>query len=474
MTVFYALAALIAVVWGTVFLTRGSLLGGGLVVLVVAAVFGYEFLHFEGGPMPLTLDRMLLPALVAAYAIQRWLGRVRPEPLGRAEWLLIAFLGLMFVSGCLAGWQIGASGIIGNAQPLVRLLFGYMVPFTLYWIARGARADEKQVAMVQAGVALLGVYLGVMGLLEISRQWWAVFPRHIADPTCGIHFGRARGPMVHAVRYGLWLSVCLLAAWTWRPRLPRVGQLALLAALPVMLAAVFFSYTRSVWLGFAGGAVIVLGLSLRGRWRPLVLGSVLGLGLIVALVGSDSLIGFRREQSAQETRHSASLRTSFAYVSWQMFLDRPLLGFGFGQFPKAKMPYLYDRNTELDLEFIRPLVHHNHFLCVLTETGLVGFGLFLAVLACWAARGWTLARCDDVPQYARTQGILLLGALAVWTAQLALHDLSFSVVDNSLIFFLAGLTMGMRAEPAVATAPVPRAEAAQPASPALGRLYYSG
>jgi O-antigen ligase len=250
-----------------------------------------------------------------------------------------------------------------------------------------------------------------------------------------------------------------------------VGQLVIITLLPLMLAAVLFSYTRSVWLGFGLGMMIVMGLSLRGQWRPLLFGSVVGLGTIVALLGSENLVGFKREQSAQETAHSAGLRASFAYVSWQMFLDRPVFGFGFGQFPEAKMPYLYDRNTELDLEFIRPLVHHNHFLCVLTETGLVGFTLFLSIIACWAARAWKLARRDGAPPHVRAQGILLLGSLAVWAAQLAFHDLSFSVIDSSLIFFLAGLTMGMRTEPASAQAPATRPLAT---GPAFGRLHPSG
>jgi len=444
MTAIYTVAALIALVWGMVYLLRGSLLAGCLAVLGVAAVFGYEFLRFELGPVPLTFDRILLPVLVAAYVVQRWLGRVRPAPLARADVILLAFLGLLAVSGCVAGWGINKTGLAGDAEPLVRLVLGYLIPFSLYWIARGARADESQLTMVHAALACLGVYLGVTGLLEISHQWWAVFPRYIADPEAGIHFGRARGPMVQAVRYGLWLGVCLLAAWAWRPRLRRPGQLVLIALTPVMLAALYFSYTRSVWLGAAAGIAIVLGFTLRGAWRPLVLGGVATAGLLVAMLGANDLIGFEREQSAEATRHSAGLRGSFAYVSWQMFLDRPLLGFGFGQFPEAKLPYLADRNTELDLESTRNLVHHNHFLSVLTETGLVGFALFLAVLACWAHTAWKIARRPDAPPAAKAQAVLLLGAMAIWAAQMAFHEMSYSVVDNSLVFFLAGVTMGLR------------------------------
>jgi len=469
MTVLYTVAALIALVWGMVYLLRGSLLAGCLAVLIVAAVFGHEFMHFDLGPVPLTLDRILLPVLVAAYLVQRRLGRVRPGPLGWTDVLLLAFLVLLAVSGSVAGWGIDKTGLGGDAEPLLRLLLGYLIPFSLYWIARGARADQRQLTTVHAVLACLGIYLAITGLLEISGQWWAVFPRHIADPEAGIHFGRARGPMVQAVRYGLWLGVCLLAAWAWCPRLRRPGQLVLIALTPLMLAALYFSYTRSVWLGTAAAVTLLLGLKLRGAWRPLVLGGVAAAGLLVAVLAANDLVGFEREQSARATRHSVSLRGSFAYISWRMFLDRPLFGFGFGQFPEAKLPYLADRSTELDLESTRNLVHHNHFLSVLTETGLAGFALFLAVLACWTHTAWKIAGRPDAPPAAKAQALLLLGAITIWAAQMAFHEMSYSVVDNSLVFFLAGVTMGLRAGAGHASAEAaPRAAAPAPA-PAICR-----
>ena len=74
MSAIYFIAALVAIVWGAIFLLRGSLVGGCLAYLLVAACFGYEFLHFTVGPVPLTLDRVALAILLAAYLVQRWLG----------------------------------------------------------------------------------------------------------------------------------------------------------------------------------------------------------------------------------------------------------------------------------------------------------------------------------------------------------------------------------------------------------------
>ena len=156
----------------------------------------------------------------------------------------------------------------------------------------------------------------------------------------------------------------------------------------------------------------------------------------------DSLANLQREGSATEARTSADMRASFAYVSWQMFLDRPILGFGFGQFYREKLPYLSDHSTPLQLELIRDFIHHNTYLSLLTETGLVGLGLYLAILIAWARRGWRLTRSDN-PAWVRAHGVLLLGALATYAVQMLFHEVSYTTLDNSLLFLLAGIAVGL-------------------------------
>jgi len=319
-----------------------------------------------------------------------------------------------------------------------------LIPFAVYWIARRAPLDRSKLSLVYGTLACLGVYLATTGLLEISGQWWAVFPKHIADPNLGTHFGRARGPMVQSVSFGLYLAVSLLAAWTWRGRFGRLGQLLIALLVPLLLAGIYFSYTRSVWLGTGLGTMLILGLTLRGSWRPLVTGSMLAAALLLAVTRMDNLIAFRRDSDGAAARTSATLRLCFTYVSWKMFLDRPLLGVGFGHFPEAKLPYLADRSTSLNLKPIRPYVHHNTFLSLLTETGLIGLGLYLAVLAGWGRAAWVLARNSDAPDWARAQGALLLGVLGVYSCQALFHELSYTPIDNSLLFLLAGVTVGLR------------------------------
>jgi O-antigen ligase len=435
------IAAVAAALWSTLYVLRGSLVAGCLLCVLVAACCGFEFLHFSLGPIPLTLDRLVLVLVVVAYVVQRRLGRAEPKPMGREDWLVAAFSVVLAASALWA--HVSDEIAPGESAILLRLVCSYLIPALLYWIARQARLTDRTLMWVGGTLAVFSVYLALTGVMEVNRQWWAVFPNHSADPAIGLHFGRARGPMVHAVSYGLYLGVALLAAALWARRFGRRGALLLAAIVPLGLTGIYFSYTRSVWIGTGLGIAVLLAMTLRGAWRPLVLGGLVVSTLLAVVTNFEKIKGFQREQSAAETSQSVDLRGSMAYVSWKMFLDHPLLGVGFDRFPTARLPYLSDRSSDLDLEATRPYVHHNTLLSLLTETGMVGLGLYLAMLGAWAAAAWRLARNAALPDGTRSFGVLMLAALAVYVPQALFHELSYVPVNNTLLYFLAGITVGL-------------------------------
>lgn len=424
-------ATLVALVWGGMFVLRGSLVVGCLGVLLSVCCFGYEFLHFEPS---LTIDRIMLVAVVATYFVQRGLRLTDPKPLTAVDGVTITFVVYLLVSMLLSDWREVPKG---SVAPMWRWFGGYLTPVLLYWAAKQAPWTERTAKIVQGSLAVFGIYLGFTAVCEITRQWAFVFPKYIANPEIGLHFGRARGPMVHGVSFGDYQGICLLALWLCLLWAKPTWKIPLLLTAPLLLAGVFFSYTRSVWMGTGLGLVIVLFMTLRGRTRNLVLGGIAFSAILVGLTQMEKIVGFQREQSASDTRESADMRVSFAYVSWQMFLDRPVFGFGFGRFPLDKLPYLSDRSTSLRLEALRPYVHHNTYLSLLTDTGLVGLGLFLAMFFLMGREAWRTYRSDE-PDWCKRQAALFLGAIGVYACQLMFHELSYSPIDNSLVFFLAG------------------------------------
>ena len=173
---------------------------------------------------------------------------------------------------------------------------------------------------------------------------------------------------------------------------------------------------------------------------------------------------FKRDRNltARQTADSVHLRPILAVVAWKMFLDRPLLGCGYAQYPKESNNYVSDRSTELPLEKGRGYEPHNVVFSLLTEAGLVGLGLFAMLVGLWGRDAWRLWRLRSAPLWARQQGLLLLAALGIYFVNGMFHDTSIVPVAHMTLFFLAGITAGLRpllhsaADPQHATVQTPR------------------
>jgi O-antigen ligase len=429
-------------VWGLIYARRGSLALGGAALIVVAYVFGYTFWNLHVGPLPLTLDRLVLMGLVGAFVLQwRW-GRLDSKPLSGSDWLLAALLVILTGSLLTAGTPDVKP--IDSFSPMWRLVMSFFVPGVLYWISREAPLSERAWIGSMAILSALGIYLAVTGVAELKGQWSIVFPRYIADPTLGIHFGRARGPELNSASLGVYLTVCLWCAWLLRPEVRRSWQLVLLAAVPLMILGIYATLTRSTWIGLVASGAVVGFLQLNKKWRlPLFTLAALG-GMFVLAAAWDSVVNVERETTASESGHSVDQRKSFTYVSWHMFKDHPVFGVGFGRFYDCKLPYLSDRTQSFELESLRYLHHHNTLLSLLTETGLLGLMAFLGLLTAWARSAWSLVHDVGLPVWQRSQGLLMLAVIVTYLSSAVFHDLTLLPSQQWILFLVAGLTMNVR------------------------------
>jgi O-antigen ligase len=289
----------------------------------------------------------------------------------------------------------------------------------------------------------LGVYLAFTAICEVTECWSLVFPRYIADPNFGIHFGRGRGPDLNSVSLGVFLTACAMCAWLLLPQVRRRWQqLAILAAMPLMALGVLLTFTRSAWIGFAAAAMVVAEFQMPRRWRMPAVGCGVLAGMLIACLSWNQLVGIQRDGTAADAEHSVDQRASFAYVSWQMVCDHPIMGVGFGRFYDAKLPYLSDRRQNIELESIRGLHHHNTLLSVLTETGMVGLAAFIAVIVAWARCAWKLATSAE-STWVRTHGVLMIAIVANYLCSAAFHDLTLLPSQELLLFVMAGLTVNL-------------------------------
>ena len=439
------------VLWGAIYARRGSLALGAAAVVAVGYVLGFNFWNAHVGPLPLTLDRIVLVGLVAAFIAQwRW-GRLEPKPFSGSDWLLAVLLVILGTSALLAGQpEVRA---IDGFSPTWRLVMSFVVPAVLYWIVR-----QRPLRVVN-GLPRWRSYprwasiWHLTGLAEITGTMVSRLPslhfgpraRHPLRPSSGARTQRGQpGRLSHRRAFGArgscdrtcdgvgnWCCLPPCHSWRWRLERRSRGRLG-----------------SGWWPAPRSSATF----NSRGNWRlPLFTIAALG-GVLVAAVAWNDVIGLQREGTANESEHSVNQRESFAYVSWQMFKDNPIFGVGFSRFYDRKLPYLSDRSQDFELESLRNLHHHNTLLSLLTETGMVGLAAFLALLAAWARSGWSLVRDVELPAWVRSQGLLMLAVLVTYLSSALFHDLTLLPSQEWMLFLAAGFTMNLRLDKAPATA----------------------
>ena len=444
MPILILFAAIVAAVWCLVLSTRGSLLAASALYLVIAAVMGYQFCHFDIAGISLSMDRLALVGLMAGFVIQWKMNIAAPKRWNRAEYWLLGFVAILLISMFAHDWRRAAPQQVPILQ---HFLEGYGIPVALYVIARHSPYSPRNVHWLYAVLGVFGIYLSLTAVCEIAGCWSLVYPRYIADAEVGIHFGRARGPFVQSVRLGIFLTATLATVWVplmWRQVWGRPGVLAGLAASGLHCLAMVLTLTRSIWMGLSWGILVVVGLTFTPRARRFTLYAFfVAAALVIPL--KDSLLSFQREYGSQETLESTRMRVVFAYVSWLMFQDHPWQGVGFGHFPHEKEKYLGDRSSDLRLESIRGYIHHNTYLSLLVELGLPGLLTYLALLWTWGLEAWRLWRDRQAPPEFRGHALVALVLLGSYMIQMMFHELSYSPFENGILFLTMGLLSGMYA-----------------------------
>lgn len=306
----------------------------------------------------------------------------------------------------------------------------YLVPFAMFHLAGIVFTDEKRLHLFESFSLIILGYLSFIAIAFLAGAHFLVFPRFILDTNLGYHVDRARGPFLQAVANGVSLNLLALLALHAYPRgrIRGLRAVVLLGSVPIAILA---TMTRAVWLSFAGtlAALIVLSRHRALRRAGLVLTVTAAVGSAIVFSSSElscSVINRLTENEPVE------FRAAVYAGGWQMFLDRPLTGWGFHQMPLHLPGYVSEYHDQL-------LYPHNTYLEVLVENGLVGLALYLWLMwEMWRlSRGAILANEDA--------GFLDRDFHRIWPILLAVYWLNAAVVVmsyqfvNALLFTMAGM-----------------------------------
>ena len=288
--------------------------------------------------------------------------------LRRMDWVVMAYFCANFFSFLFSQVQD-----LGVEQLQV---LGYQLLF--YLLVRALELDARRFDW------LTGLFLGSAAATSL-----VAIVQVVGGYT--VRFGvpwetRATGTFVQPTFLGAFLSVMLPLALQriLRPAEGRRRWVTGLGAFLVILTGLLLSLSRSGWLGAALG-LFVLVLMDRGlvpAFRSLLPFAVAMLVVFGLLLWWRPPTNLDLSRMSPRSSRSNQERVAIWSGSARMVLDRPVLGFGPGNFAPCFVVYAPPFLQEISAgENMRALHAHSEVLHVAVESGLVGLGLWLAMLA---------------------------------------------------------------------------------------------
>jgi O-antigen ligase len=380
---------------------------------------------------------------LAAWIWGRARGRVAaaaPEGPAALAAPLAAFVALLLVSTL---WSADPD------EAAVKAVFFYL-PFALLyvlalaWWPRARALAALAVTTVGGGVVAAAVALFQYATREI---WWN---ETLQQANVYSRFFRVNGIFFDPNILGRYLALAIMAALAlaWVRRRPwELWALGL--AVPVMAGAMVVTFSRSSTLMLMLGLVL-LAVRAVGPVRALASGAAL---LIVLGGGAAAASGNIRHAATDGNRLERVSEGRFDLMRGGLTIWRadPVAGAGLGAFERRFEQTL----TPVEQRRVRVVISHNAPVTILSENGVIGFALFLALIA---GAGWTAvrgSRAEGEAGWARwVLGAMLAGILAHSLLYAALFEDPFTWLIAAAAVSLAGARPAPVA-PSRPTAPLP-------------------
>ena len=305
----------------------------------------------------------------------------------RSDWslwhvLLLPLLWFGAINTYLSYGFISRWAVLNKFVGIVVLLLLYLVVVQYARSLEAVRHLAKLLlysVIIQAAIALPMYFVGL------------VYPP--------FHTARISGFLLDPNAYGGFMVVGLCLHWsTVNTRCQLVGRALAGATSALILLNLFFTFSRSSWIGLAV-VLVVAPLINRRCWRHVVIPPAIGVALVLLVFRSY----FMRKLLPLVLRpQQITGRLNIIDNAIGSFLSHPLFGAGLGSF-------LHQNGVQV----------HNSFMWMLAELGVVGAGVFVGFVTWFVFRG-VRAHRHVGPGYRE----LVAGLL---TAHLAMIGLSLGI-----------------------------------------------
>jgi O-antigen ligase len=373
----------------------------------------------------------------------------------REEKIMIVFFFILLIS-CIVGGAISAP----KNRYISKLIGFSLIPGLLFMISRRLDYDDRSLRALRNSFFVIAAYLAFTALMEHRHIHALVFPKYILDPGLGIHFGRVRGPFVQAAVMGA--AMMVIALWIlWYHFNVQKSFLTWVLFFP-LLAGCYWTDTRGVWLQVAVSLAVlaILRNPLRKPVRVLFL-----IAVLVFFSGIASKFSPYQKTLFNKRQEQVDDRLNIFHASWQMFLAKPVFGFGYGNFLKDSDDYF----VQMKGVQLRGMGEgqHNTLLGLLCETGIVGTIPFCLIYYLFFKKLWRRYKeaGEAGDELNRSLALAMLAILAGIMVSAQVSDFGFYTYINNLAFWLTGMVYSSLPVPAEAPAPETAESLGEPLTP---------
>jgi len=203
-------------------------------------------------------------------------------------------------------------------------------------------------------------------------------------------------------------------------------------------ACIYFTSTRTVWLGLF--AMFVIFYFSRTGLRKSVRNVCFCL-LVVALTGIAGKFSLYQKSLFSRRQETVEYRRTNLQAGLKAFPEHPLFGIGYGGFAKL----MRENPGRLDInEKTFSSGNENTWLGILVDLGLIGLVLYVMIFILFICSNIRfLRRYDGEEPFARPLAVLALAMVVYLVINWSTGDLRFHLYDPCFAFLVQGIVAGL-------------------------------
>ena len=401
----------------------------------------------------ITIPRLVFLGAVAGFGLYLMVRKRRVFFDRPILWVMVILLVYVAINATMAGWT--AEVAIQRSAPYYRFLGPLLFPFIIFFFVYNSTEREKQIKWALIAFSIYGwyaLYIGYLQYAAIRGMGGArelIWPSYINQPSwhggMGIHFDRARGAYTMAYPQIILLVFLFYSTLYLIRKIRGPYRVALVVQAILIPPAIFFAGLRAGYLAFLLCGIVWCLWGCKGRSGKSKL-AIVGMVLILTVfMFWENLQTTQRATGGVAQQKEIASRLALNRQALEMAIEHPLTGVGFGHSADAQQKLRRDPASAEAKVIIGAQTQHNLLLVMLSETGVIGLTLTVALF--YLVFRESLALYRKIPPNAagllsRDFVVLFWVLMVNYLTNSMFNDPLWDVPSNGLFWGLAALVVG--------------------------------